>query len=145
MRYEKELKIWNARYFMIQDNVMNGNELSPPSTVYITLRLRLALIERKLMKPILRRNKFVQPLVSIGYAEYDSAWNILTCRNVSRTCKVSYRVAFWLYEMLEGKNMTSSTSRFEDSRIRIFFVHIFPDILSKFLQTCIKINKQQWK
>lgn len=55
---------------MIRDNVMNGNELSPPSTdihVYITSRPRLALIERKLMKPILRRNKFVQPPVSIGY------------------------------------------------------------------------------
>jgi len=53
---------------MIRDNVMNGNELGPPSAVYvyITLRSRLALIERKLMKPILRRNKFVQPLVS-GY------------------------------------------------------------------------------
>lgn len=65
---------------MIQDNVMNGNELNQPSTVYvyITLRSRLALIERKLMKPILRCNKFVEPLVSIVYARYDTARNIST-------------------------------------------------------------------
>lgn len=109
MRYEKELKIWNARYFMIRDNVMNGNELSPPSTkriyiyiyVYITLRPRLALIERKLMKPILRRNKFVQPLVCLsGTIPHE---NILTCRNVSCTCKVSLsRDTFRFYKNTRG-------------------------------------------
>lgn len=91
---------------------MNGNELSPPSTdihVYITSRPRLALIERKLMKPILRRNKFVQPPVSIGYTgiyavlrpsppspqpppPHPSLKYMLTRKNVSRACKVPYRV-----------------------------------------------------
>jgi hypothetical protein len=68
---------------MIQDNVMNGNELGPPSAVYvyITLRSRLALIERKLMKPILRRNKFVQPLVS-GYRMTPHEIYQRTTRNV---------------------------------------------------------------
>lgn len=87
------------------------------------------------MKPILRRNKFVQPLVSIGYAgDTIPHENILTCRNVSCTCKVSYGVAFRLYKMLEGKNMTSLTSHFEDSRIRILS-YISPKIFSKFFQT----------
>lgn len=45
----------------------SGPPSSPRVHVYITLRPRLALIERKLMKPILRHNKFVQPVVSIGY------------------------------------------------------------------------------
>lgn len=65
---------------------MNGNEPGPPSTyiyVYITSRPRLALIERKLMKPILRRNKFVQPPVSIGYTGTRfPAKYILTRKNV---------------------------------------------------------------
>lgn len=121
--------------------VTSSARLPPCIRVYHFARPRLALIERKLMKPILRRNKFVQPFVSIGYAEYDSARNILTCRNVSCTCKVSYRVAFWLYENAPRQEHDEfDVSRFEDPFNGILS-YVYARKFNFFFQIRIKINK----